>query len=194
MFLSFTDPRKIKSIAILFLMTFALASSVFYAARGVAQSPSSVMPASGSCAMLMSLPVPYGFDVGANTTNSGVRGVYQTGYNLIGQIVFNNSSSGIFSGRIINPTFNTANSPFIDANGGSLDLNGLLVQITPMNSTSGFAGGYTFAFSGQHQNRPVAFDLTGVPSNGGKTILMVSSGAGTSNNPGIGPGSGICQL
>lgn len=188
------EPGKVKAIAALFVAAFVLAMSVLYATRSIAQSSGSATPSSGSCALLMTLPVPYGFEVTGNTSASGVRGTFQTGYNLIGQIVFNSASSGTFSGRIINPTFNYADSPFIDANGGAMDINGLQVQITPMSSSTGFTGGHTFTFSGTYQGRAISFSLAGVPANNGKTILMASTSTGTLTNPGIGPGSGICQV
>ena len=59
-----------------------------------------------------------------------------------------------------------------------------------MTSTNGFVGGYTFNFSGSQGG----FQLVGVPSNGGNTIVFISAGIGTSNDPGIGPGTGICQV
>lgn len=182
------NSKKIKQILLLFIATFIGVLSIAFNVKSNAQSTSASIPSSGTCALLLTLPVPYGFNV------SGNQGSYQTGYNLVGQINFTSSTAGTFAGRIINPTFNTGNSPYIDASGGTVDLNGFTVAITTMSSNSGFTGGYTLTFSGTAGGSPLVFDLVGVPSNSGKTIVLVSSHAGTINNPGIGPGQGVCQV
>lgn len=189
------NPHRLKQITVLFLGVFISIYAIVYHSKTNAQSTSSAsIPATGSCALLLTLPVPYGFNVANNTRGSGEQGAYQTGYNLIGQINFTSSTAGTFSGRIINPTFNIANSPYIDSNGGVVDLNGFTVSITPMTSNSGFSGGYTLVFTGTMGGSPLIFDLVGVPSNSGKTIVLVSSHPGTRNDPGIGPGQGVCQV
>jgi hypothetical protein len=179
---------NIKNLALVFLVTLALSLVVMYNKQGIAQSSPSSIPSSGSCALLMTLPVPYGFNVANN------QGKYQTGYNLIGKIIFNGSSSGSFSGQIINPTFNTNNSPYIESVGGVANLQNFSLTISPMTNSNGFEGGFIFAFSGNYNGSALAFRLVGVPSNSGNTIVMVSEDVGTANNPGIGPGSGVCQV
>jgi len=179
-----------KNLVILFVATFLLVSFFVYNKKSQAQSAPSLIPSSGSCALLMTLPIPYGFNVANNTNRNNVTGVYQTGFNFIGKINFNSSSAGTFSGQGINQTYNSINSPFIDTNNGVMYLNDWTVAIAPMTSANGFVGGYTFTFSGSQGG----FKLVGVPSNGGNTIVFISAGIGTSNNPGVGPGTGVCQV
>ena len=176
-----------KKLALLFIATFLLVSMFLYNKKSVAQNATSSIPSSGSCALLMTLPIPYGFNVATNTNRNNVSGVYQTGYNFIGQLIFNSSTSGTFSGQIINATFNTHNSPSVDIDGGVENLQDFTVAIAPMTISNGFVGGYTFTFSGTKNNSPLVFQLVGVPSNSGNTIVMVSQS-------GPGPGSGICQV
>jgi hypothetical protein len=179
---------NVKNLALVFLVTLALSLAVMYNKQGVAQSSPSSIPSSGSCALLMTLPVPYGFNVANN------QGKYQTGYNFIGKITFNSSSSGSFSGQGINPTFNTGNSPYIESAGGVINMHNFSLAITPMTNSNGFEGGYIFTFSGNYNGNPLTFRLVGVPSNSGNTIVMVSEDVGTVSSPGIGPGSGVCQV
>lgn len=184
-----------KRVVTLFLSTLIAVGGVAYNVRSTAQTTASAIPTSGTCALLMTLPVPYGFDIAANISSNNVRGVYQTGYNLIGQVTFLSDKSGKFSGRIVNPTFNSSNSPFIADDGqGIIDINNFNVTISPMSSSNGFSGGYLFSFSGSIQGKPVGFTLTGVSANNGKTVMLVSTGSGQSGNPGFGPGSGLCQV
>jgi len=185
--------NNVKNLGLVFVATLCISLAVMYNKQGVAQSPSSSIPSSGTCAMLMTLPVPYGFNVSTNTRN-GVQGAYQTGYNLIGRIAFSSSSSGSFSGQIINPTFNTSNSPYIESSNGVINLQNFSLSITPMTNSNGFSGGYIFTFTGTLNSSPLVFRLVGVPSNSGNTIVMVSEDVGTANSPGIGPGSGVCQV
>lgn len=184
---------ELKTFAIFFLVTLLLSLTVLYNKRSIAQGQVSSIPSSGNCALLMTLPIPYGFNVAANVRN-GVQGNFQTGYNLIGRINFLNSGSGSFSGQVINPTFNTSNSPVIESAGGVVNLQNMAVTISPMTNSNGFEGGYTFTFSGTLNGSTVGFRLVGVPTNGGNTIVMVSVGSGTLSDPGIGPASGVCQV
>jgi hypothetical protein len=142
------------------------------------------MPSSGSCAFLMTLPVPYG----ATVTSFG-----ETGYNVIGKITFNSATTGSFSGRIVNPIFQTDSSPYILAK-NIIDLENFAVAIETMTPGNGFTGGYKMTASGRINGAPVDIEWTAVPNNNGKSILMISSGAGTPNNPKLGPGSGVCQF
>jgi len=183
-----------KRVATLFFSTLVAVGGVIYGFKSTAQTSASAIPTSGSCALLMTLPVPYGFNVAANISSNNVSGVFQTGYNVIGQVTFLSATSGKFSGRIVNPTFTSGNSPFIADEGGVVDLNDFNLSISPMSSPNGFAGGYLFSFSGTVQGKKVGFTLTGVSANNGKTIMLVSTGSGQINNPGFGPGSGLCQV
>lgn len=176
-----------KRVVALFATTFIVIGGLAYNVKSSAQSSAPAIPSSGTCALLMTLPIPYGFNVATNDRP------FTTGYNVIGQITFLNSSTGKFSGRIVNPSFNTSNSPYI-TEGGILNLNNFDVNITALNSSSGFSGGYQFNFSGTYQTQQIGFTLTGVPANNGKTIMLVSTGSGQANNPGFGPGSGLCQV
>jgi hypothetical protein len=187
-------PNFDKRAVTLFLITLIAVGGVAYNVKSTAQTTTSSIPTSGSCALLMTMPIPYGLNV-ANNTSGGVTGVYQTGYNLIGQVTFTSATSGKFSGRIVNPTFNSGNSPFIANDGvGVMDLNDWNVVISPMSNSNGFSGGYVFSFSGTSQGNNVGFTFTGVSANSGKTIMLISSGSGQLNNPGFGPGSGLCQV
>lgn len=132
----------------------------------------------------MTLPVPYGATIGQGA---------ETGYNIIGQIEFTSSTTGKFSGRAVNPTFHSLDSPYIAAN-SFVDFNEFTVAIAPMTSSNGFQGGYLFTFSGTYESNPLEFSFTGVPANSGKTIMLVSSSVSTADSPGVGPGSGLCQV
>ena len=142
------------------------------------------MPASGACAFLMTLPVPYGASV--NTMG-------ETGYNLIGKITLSSASAGVFSGRIVNPVFQTNNSPYIRAT-DIIDLDRFQVQIVPMSPPNGFLGGYKMTATGKVNGNSVSLEWTAVPNSSGKSLLIISSGTGTPQNPGLGPGSGVCQF
>jgi hypothetical protein len=173
-----------RNTATLFVATFIAVAGIAYNSQTTAQSTSASIPSSGSCALLMTLPVPLGVTIGTG---------FETGYNVIGQIQFTSATTGKFSGRVVNPTFNAQNSPYIVA-ASNVDLNDLTVTIAAMNSANGFQGGYLFTFSGAYKGNAVQFSFTGVPANNGKTILFASSSGGTQNSPGIGPGSGLCQV
>lgn len=141
------------------------------------------MPNSGSCAFLLTLPVPYG----SNLVNT------PTGYNFIGRLTFTSATTGSFSGRGVNPTYQLTDSPYISSQ-SIMDFENLPVNIEALNSSNGFTGGYKIAISGRVNGRNVYLEFTGVPSNNGKSILLISSGIGTPSNPGIGPGSAVCQF
>jgi hypothetical protein len=142
------------------------------------------MPSSGSCAFLMTLPVPYG----ASATAMG-----ETGFNFIGKITFTSATTGAFSGRVINPTYQANNSPYILAK-NILDFENIPMTIEAMNASNGFTGGYKMVASSKLNGRSIYLEWTAVPNNNGKSILLVSSGVGTPDNPGVGPGSGVCQF
>lgn len=142
------------------------------------------MPSSGSCAFLMTLPVPYG----ASVTSFG-----ETGYNMIGKITIINATTGVFSGRIVNPVFQTNSSPYILAK-NIIDIENFAVSIMEMSPGNGFTGGYKMTASGRINGAPVDIEWTAVPNTNGKSILMISSGTGTPNDPKLGPASGVCQF
>jgi hypothetical protein len=173
-----------RNVLTLFVATFIAVGGVVYNTMTIAQSTTSPIPSSGTCAVLMTLPVPLGVTIGQGIT---------TGYNVIGQIKFSSSTTGKFSGRVVNPTFNTQDSPYITAN-SHVDLHDLSVTITAMTSNNGFEGGYLFNFSGTASGNNVGFSFVGVPANNGKTIMFTSTGEGTVNDPGLGPASGLCQV
>jgi hypothetical protein len=142
------------------------------------------MPSSGSCAFLMTLPVPYG---------ASVTVVGETGYNIIGKFNFNSATSGTFSGRIVNPIFQTNNSPYILSK-NIIDLNNFAVTISAMTPPNGFTGGYKIIAKGPVNGATIEIEFTAVPNGNGKSILMISTGAGTPNDAKLGPGSGVCQF
>jgi hypothetical protein len=169
----------------LFAATFIAVGGIAYNLKSTAQSFPTVMPSSGTCALLMTLPIPYGVNISAQG--------YETGYNLIGQITFTSATTGKFSGRVVNPTFTSVNSAHIAA-GSSVDLRNFDLVISALNGSTDFAGGYEFRFSGLIGTTQTGLTMVGVPANNGKTIMLVSTGSGQANNPGIGPGSGLCQV
>ena len=177
-------PSSLKKLAVLFVAAFCIAFSIFSMSRSSATSSSS-LPTSGSCAMLLTLPIPYGVSIGP--------GGYQTGYNIIGLMTFTSATSATASLRIVNPSFQSSDSPYIDQN-DIVDLQNLAVTISPMTANNGFVGGYVFTASGTLNGNPVGFQMVGVPSNNGKTIMFVSTTPGTSGSPGLGPFSGVCQV
>lgn len=154
-----------------------------------AQTGYTLIPTTGTCALILNLPIPYGFDVASNTTKNNVRGVYETGYNFIGLIQFIGNNSMKLSGRVINPTFRSSDGPYI-ANGSSIDINDLPGTVTQLSKSNGFDGGYKFTFSGSAPNAgQIGLVMTAVVTNGGKSIMLVNS-----EGSGMGPGSGVCQF
>lgn len=142
------------------------------------------MPSSGSCALLLTLPVPYG----ANVTSFG-----ETGYNMIGRILFTSATTGSLSGRIVNPTYQQNNSPYILSK-NIFDFENIPLTVEMMTSANGFVGGYKITGNSRLNGRNFFIELTAVASNNGKSIVLVSSGAGTTDSPGLGPASGVCQF
>ena len=149
----------------------------------MAKAQANSMPSSGTCALLVTMPVPY-----LSTTALG-----ETGYNLIGVLSFTSASTGIFNGSVVNPTYSTNSSPYISP-GSTIYVKNFSVNVTTLNATNGFVGGYKLNFSGTINNTNAAsFEFIGVPTNNGKTILLQASSEGSPNNSGFGPGSGVCQ-
>lgn len=141
------------------------------------------MPTSGSCALMLTLPVPYGA-----STSLG-----ETGFNFIGNLKFTSATTGTLSGRGVNPTYQKNNSPYILAE-NIMDFENAPVTIEAMNSSTGFTGGYKITVNGRWNNRSLFMELSAMPSNNGKSLLLISSGAGTPDSPGVGPASGVCQF
>lgn len=151
-----------------------------------AQSTYTPMPTSGNCALLLNLPIPYGVDVSKSSANG--PGTYQTGYNFIGIMSFIGGNLAKLSGKIINPVFNINDSPYLSSN-STVIVNEFSGSISPLNKNNGFEGGYLMTFTGSIQGKSKSLVMTGVPTNSGKTIVIVLSD-GTSP----GPGSGVCQF
>jgi hypothetical protein len=167
-----------KSLLNVFIILFSLGCN--------AQSTFTLMPTSGNCALLLTLPVPYGVDVSKSSEDG--PGTYRTGYNFIGIMSFTGGNSAKLSGKIINPTFNTKDSPYLASNSTEI-INEFLGTISPLSKYNGFEGGYLMTFTGSIQGKSKSLIMTGVPTNSGKTIVVVLSD-GTSP----GPGSGVCQF
>lgn len=167
---------------------FFVAVAFFYAvlklnevnAQSTAEVPT--MPSSGSCAMLVTLPVPH-----------GAATLPDTGYNFLGRISFTSASTGKFNGSGTNPTYHTSDSPFLAA-GSTRYFVDWDVTITPLTQRTGFVGGYKLVFSGLFEGVQTSFEFNGVPANGGKTIMLQAAKEGTAQNPSMGPGSGVCQV
>ena len=159
---------------------------LLFALDGNAQSTHTLMPTSGNCALLLTLPVPYGMDVSKSSEDG--PGTYQTGYNFIGIMSFTGGNSAKLSGKIINPTFNTKDSPYLASN-STVIINEFLGLISPLSKFNGFEGGYLMTCTGNIKGKSKSLIMTGVPTNSGKTIVVVLSD-GTSP----GPGSGVCQF
>ena len=138
-------------------------------------STSNGMPTSGSCAMLLTMPVPYGL--------TSVDSYAETGYNVLGKLTFTSASEAIFNGSVVNPTYGTTYSPRIHEE-DTIYLRNTPVAIQAMTSVNGFEGGYKLVFS---VSNSIRFNVNAIPANNSKTILLQSSG-------GLEPASGVCQL
>jgi len=140
-------------------------------------------PTSGSCAFLITQPVPLGADVTA---------LGETGYNFLGVINFTNATTGTLSGYVVNPIYQTTNSPSM---GNPARINNASVKIAPMTINNGFVGGYVLSVTGtgvmNGVNKAISFVINAVPAAGGNVLLLQFAGApGT----GPGPGSGSCEF
>jgi hypothetical protein len=140
------------------------------------------MPTTGSCAFLITLPVPYGL--------VDVTSYAETGYNFMGIINFTSSSSGILSGTVENAIYKTNDSPDF---GPPVYVKDAVVSISPMTDSNGFIGGSKIIVNGIRKKagtapKQVQFILNAVATNGVNTILLQTSGT----TPG--PGSGVCQF
>ena len=166
------------------------ASLIFFATSSVFALPP--IPSSGTCAFLITQPVPLGI------TNFPFKG---TGYNFMGTLTFNNASSGMMDLIVVNVTYNTQDSPYYEHSG---ILNNAPFTITPMSAANGFSGGFllkvtqgssTTAFKTTTPTTPLTnIELFAniVPVNEGKSILMQLTATKVSG--GTAPGSGVCQF
>jgi hypothetical protein len=169
-----------KILALVFAFTISIANAL------------PAMPSTGSCAFLITQPVPLGI------TNFPFKG---TGYNFLGTLNFNNASSGVLNLVVVNVTYNNQDGPQYEH---SAVINNAPFTITPMTSSNGFSGGFvlkaiqsstTTAFKTTTPITPVSnieIYANVVPVNDGKSILMQLTA--TKAGSGIGPGSGVCQF
>ena len=140
------------------------------------------MPTTGSCAFLITLPVPYGL--------VDVTSYAETGYNFMGVINFTSSTSGSLSGTVENAIYKTNDGPGF---GPPVYVKDAVVSISPMNDSNGFIGGSKLTVNGigkkvGYSPKQVQFILNAVATNGGNTLLLQVTGTN------IGPGSGVCQF
>jgi hypothetical protein len=66
------------------------------------------MPSSGSCGFMINLPIPYGFNVGSNG-----NGTFTTGGGIFGTITFISTIVGTFTASVVNPIYDSSESPKI---------------------------------------------------------------------------------
>ena len=144
----------------------------------------STMPTSGTCAFLVTFPVPYGL---ANVTSYG-----ETGYNLMGTITFTSSAAATVSGIAENAIYKTDGSPVL---GPQVTLKNAPATIAPMTDANGFLGGYkiTIDITGRKGSQTTTSTaiMNAVATNGGKTIML--QGTRLTNGTGE-PFSGVCQF
>lgn len=142
------------------------------------------MPTSGTCAFLISNPIPYGL--------ADVNSYGETGFNFLGTLTFNNATSASFSAHVVNVKYRTSGTPAVDTPG---IVTNAPVTITPMTSANGFVGGYILNIKLTSANVKVAKPFVGtqlmtmnaVPVNSGNSVLLQFS-------EGAEPGSGVCQF
>lgn len=146
------------------------------------------MPSSGTCAFLITQPVPFGI------TSFPFKG---TGYNVMGTLSFNNSTSGIMNGVFVNVTYTNQDGPTYEH---SAILKNVPFKITSMTDANGFSGGFILEGEGGSGYKTIAPNIpitvgifaNVVPVNDGKSILMQLSARSAGSGPG--PGSGVCQF
>jgi hypothetical protein len=149
------------------------------------------MPTTGTCAFLITQPVPLGV---ANFPFN------KTGYNVLGTVTFTGEATATVSGNFVNVTYRTTDSPLIVGPALITNMPVTVQKMTP--GTDGFAGGYilsgtgTVVFPGNPTTAaPGKIVINAVPSNGGKTILLqLSTGGSNASAQNAGPGSGTCQF
>lgn len=173
-----------------------LISFVFKINETNAQSASSnSMPTSGTCGFMINLPIPYGVNVAANNGSDG-NGTFTTGGSILGTLTFTSATTVSFTAAIVNPVYNSSNSPKLYES-HNIFINDGTITISQMTSSNGFTGGYYFGFLG-HINGGSnigGWHANVVPTNSGKTLLIqLANDSDPNNNDGVGPGSGICQF
>ena len=146
------------------------------------------MPSSGSCSFMINSPVPFGLDPRFLP--------YTTGGGGIGILTFTSSTTGTVVGAIVSPRYKSDGSPEIRAIDNEY-INGTFT-VVPMTSTNGFVGGYRMFFSvsilsSDNSVRVKPFEANVLPSNGGKTIMMLLANSSPTDE-GVGPGTGLCQF
>jgi hypothetical protein len=143
----------------------------------------STIPSSGTCAYLITQPVPLGI------TTFPFTG---TGYNVMGTLTFTSASAGTMSGVFVNVTYKTSDSPSYEH---SVIFTNIPFTVSSMTTSNGFSGGYILSASGNAfkttaPNTPISasliFNVASV--NSGKTLMMQFTGSGP------GAGSGVCQF
>jgi hypothetical protein len=102
---------------------------------------------------------------------------------LLGKLTFSSATSATFNGVVVNPRYQTNNSPQV-TDADNFKLINTPVTIQAMTSANGFEGGYKLTFAVNSSNN---FYINAVPANNSKTILMQTNG-------GLEPASGVCQL
>jgi len=144
----------------------------------------STMPSSGTCAFLVTFPVPYGL---ANVTSYA-----ETGYNLMGTITFTSSTTATFSMVAENAIYKTNGSPVL---GSQATVKNAPATISPMTDANGFSGGsrITIEITAKKETQTITATViwNAVATNGGKTILL--QGSRLTNGTGE-PASGVCQF
>ncbi len=144
----------------------------------------STMPTSGTCAFLVTFPVPYGL---ANVTSYG-----ETGYNLMGTITFTSATTATFNLVAENAIYKTNGSPVL---GPSVTVKNAPATIAPMTDANGFLGGskITIAITAKKETQTMTDTViwNAVATNAGKTILL--QGSRLTNGLGE-PASGVCQF
>ncbi len=154
---------------------------VFSASSASALPP---MPTTGNCAFLMSNPIPYGL--------ADVNSYGETGFNFLGTLTFNSSTSASFSAHVVNVKYRTSGTPSL---GPSAIVTNAPVSITPMTSSNGFIGGYILSVkltsasvkSASPMNGTQIMNINAVPVNSGNSVLLQFS-------DGAEPGAGVCQF
>jgi hypothetical protein len=143
----------------------------------------STMPSSGTCAFLITQPVPLGI------TTFPFRG---TGYNVMGTLAFTSATAGTMSGVVVNVTYTTTDGPSYEH---SAIFTNLPFSVTAMTNANGFSGGYILSASGNAYKTTApntalaaSFNFNMASVNSGKTLMMQLTGSGLS------AGSGVCQF
>jgi hypothetical protein len=146
------------------------------------------MPSSGSCAFLITQPVPLGITI------FPYKG---TGYNIMGTLSFSNSTTGVMNGVFVNVTYTNQDAPTYEH---SAILKNVPFKVTAMTDANGFPGGYILEGEGGTSYKTISPNtsitvriyVNVVPVNDGRSILMQLSSRNAGS--GIGPGSGVCQF